>query len=83
MTVVCTRRDGYADTPAEELGEPRARTLACLVILAKSQGGLVIRVYADLVADLFHHGHMLFLQRASALGDYLIVGIHAEDVAMS
>ena len=33
-----------------------------------------------MVADLFHHGHVLFLQRARALGDYLIVGIHADDV---
>ncbi len=43
----------------------------------------MIRVYADMVADLFHHGHVLFLQRARALGDYLIVGIHADDVVTS
>ena len=36
-----------------------------------------------MVADLFHHGHVLFLQRAHALGDYLLVGIHADDVVMS
>ena len=43
----------------------------------------MIRVYADMVADLFHHGHVLFLQRARELGDYLIVGIHADDVVTS
>ena len=43
----------------------------------------MIRVYADMVADLFHHGHVLFLQRARALGDYLVVGIHADDVVTS
>ena len=36
-----------------------------------------------MVADLFHHGHVLFLQRARALGDRLVVGIHADDVVMS
>ena len=43
----------------------------------------MIRVYADMVADLFHHGHVAFLQRARALGDFLLVGIHADDVVMS
>ena len=43
----------------------------------------MIRVYADMVADLFHYGHMLFLQRARALGDFLVVGIHADDVVTS
>ena len=38
----------------------------------------MIRVYADMVADLFHHGHLEFLKKASAMGDYLIVGIHGD-----
>ena len=38
------------------------------------------RVYADMVADLFHYGHIEFLRQVSALGDYLLVGIHADDV---
>ena len=41
----------------------------------------MIRVYADMVADLFHYGHVEFLKQARALGDYLVVGIHADDVA--
>ena len=43
----------------------------------------MIRVYADMVADLFHYGHMGFLKKARALGDYLLVGICAEDVLVS
>ena len=34
-----------------------------------------MRVYADMVADLFHHGHVEFLKQARSLGDYLIVGV--------
>lgn len=39
------------------------------------------RVYADMVADLFHHGHVEFLRQVSNLGDYVLVGINADDVA--
>ena len=35
----------------------------------------MIRVYSDMVADLFHYGHMEFLKKAHALGDYLLVGV--------
>ena len=40
----------------------------------------MIRIYADPVADLFHYGHMEFLRKARFLGDYLLVGIYADDV---
>ena len=40
----------------------------------------MMRVYADPVADLFHYGHMEFLKKARALGDYLLVGIYRDDV---
>ena len=43
----------------------------------------MIRVYTDPVADLFHYGHMEFLKKARALGDYLLVGIYADDVLES
>lgn len=36
------------------------------------------RVYADMVADLFHYGHAEFLRRAGELGDTLLVGIHSD-----
>lgn len=37
------------------------------------------RVYADMVGDLFHAGHVAFLQQARALGDELVVGLHSDD----
>jgi len=38
----------------------------------------VIRVYADMVGDLFHYGHVRFLERARKLGDMLVVGVHSD-----
>jgi ethanolamine-phosphate cytidylyltransferase/choline-phosphate cytidylyltransferase len=37
------------------------------------------RVYADMVGDLFHYGHVRFLERASRLGDMLVVGVHSDE----
>lgn len=39
------------------------------------------RVYADMVADLFHNGHVEFLRQVSLLGDYVLIGINSDDVA--
>lgn len=39
----------------------------------------MIRVYVDMVADLFHYGHVEFLKQARGLGDYLTVGICSDD----
>jgi cytidyltransferase-like protein len=41
------------------------------------------RVYADMVADLFHFGHVEFLKTARELGDALVVGIHSDDTVAS
>jgi cytidyltransferase-like protein len=38
----------------------------------------VTRVYVDMVADLFHFGHIRFLEQARAFGDHLIVGVHSD-----
>ena len=38
------------------------------------------RVYVDIVGDLFHSGHVESLKKARALGDYLLVGVCADDV---
>lgn len=40
----------------------------------------MVRVYADIVGDLFHYGHVEFLRQARALGDYLLVAICADEV---
>ncbi|KAA3626592.1 MAG: hypothetical protein DWQ08_08220 [Proteobacteria bacterium] len=44
-------------------------------------GGYMRRVYADMVADLFHAGHVDFLEKAKALGGCLIVGLHCDEDA--
>lgn len=36
-------------------------------------------IFANMVADLFHFGHVNFLQKCKELGDFLIVGIHNDD----
>lgn len=38
-----------------------------------------VRVYVDVVGDLFHAGHVEFFKKAKAEGDYLIVGIHEDE----
>ncbi len=38
-------------------------------------------VYATMVGDLFHRGHLEFIKKAKKLGDYLIIGLHPDDVA--
>lgn len=35
-----------------------------------------------MVADLFHYGHVNFLKQARTHGDYLLVGIHADDAIL-
>lgn len=39
----------------------------------------MIKVITYGTYDLFHHGHQRLLERAKALGDYLIVGVTADD----
>jgi len=39
-----------------------------------------VRIYASMVADLFHYGHVEFLKRARSLGTQLIVGIIPDSV---
>lgn len=39
-------------------------------------------VYVDGTFDLFHVGHIEFLKRAKSLGNYLLVGIHDDQVSI-
>ena len=41
-----------------------------------------VRVYAYVVADLLHLGHLRALQQAKSLGDYLIVGVLTDEAIM-
>jgi cytidyltransferase-like protein len=51
-----------------------------LFALPESNATRPTRVYVDIVGDLFHAGHVQFFKQAKAFGDYLIVGILADDV---
>ena len=42
-----------------------------------------ITVYAYVVGDLLHIGHLKSLQQAKALGDYLIVGVLTDEATMA
>jgi cytidyltransferase-like protein len=40
-----------------------------------------ITVYANMVGDLYHYGHVEFLKQASKLGNHMMVGLLSDDVA--
>jgi len=40
-----------------------------------------VRVYVDLIGDLFHAGHLGHLEKARSLGDILVIGVFDDDTA--
>ncbi len=42
-----------------------------------------VRVYVDMVADLFHYGHLSFLEQAKQYGEVLIVGLISDEDVQS
>lgn len=52
------------------------------VLIFSEETKVPLRIYVDVVGDLFHAGHVEFFKKAKGDGNYLIVGIHGdEDVA--
>ena len=41
------------------------------------------RIYVDMVADLFHPGHVEFFKKARQFGNYLIVGLISDEVCIN
>jgi len=40
-------------------------------------------IYVDMVADLFHRGHVALIKKAKEEGNFLIVGIHSDEDVMT
>ena len=40
-----------------------------------------VRVYIDLIGDLFHAGHLRHLEKARSLGDTLVIGVFDDETA--
>lgn len=40
-------------------------------------------IYVDMCGDIFHYGHVRFLEKAKNLGDILLVGIHSDETIES
>lgn len=51
--------------------------------MSESPGARPVWIYADVVCDLFHHGHVEFFRHARGLGDRLIVGLVSDVDAAS
>lgn len=50
------------------------------LVLFQKEEKKPVRVYVEVVGDLFHSGHVEFFKKARALGDTLIVGVQSDAV---
>ena len=48
-----------------------------------AEGDSMRKVYITMAGDLFHRGHLELIKKAKLEGDYLIVGLHPDDVITS
>ncbi len=56
------------------------RMIIMLFAFVTCYGQERVCVYVDIVGDLFHAGHVEFFKKAKSFGNYLIVGVLADDV---
>ena len=56
-------------------------TLFVAVELPAAEAREPIRVYVDIVGDLFHYGHVNFFKQALEFGDELVVGLISDEDA--
>jgi cytidyltransferase-like protein len=54
--------------------------ISCVFSVCVSTEVERVVVYVDIVGDLFHAGHVRFLEQAKTFGNYLIVGVLEDDV---
>lgn len=54
-----------------------------LFVLSRESYAEPKRVYADIVGDLFHKGHVEFFKNARAMGDYLVIGVLSDETVAS
>uniref|UniRef100_A0A0R3RZZ8 ethanolamine-phosphate cytidylyltransferase n=1 Tax=Elaeophora elaphi TaxID=1147741 RepID=A0A0R3RZZ8_9BILA len=78
LSMVCDRK---AVSPWTRVSRflPSTRTIMQFAE-GRSPGENDVVVYVSGAFDLFHIGHLCFLEEARKLGDYLIVGIHNDQV---